>query len=220
MNGLDFALAVREQGGANGPPVILYSSVSLLDKETRAKFDRAGLVAHLMKPARTSQMLAALVSAVKPEAMPVDDAEGGLAATLTPKGFALDILLVDDNAINRKIGSKILRRLQYEPVIVESATEALSACEARDFDVVFMDIEMPGMDGVTATAELRQRLPADRHPYVVALTANAMAQDRESYLRSGMDDYLSKPIDIEALTKCLDRASEFHRTRAQEGVQA
>lgn len=218
MNGLDFALMLKERGEGTSPPVILYSSVSLLDKETRAKFDRAGLVAHLMKPARTSQMLAALVSAIRPDAMPAIEADGALAATLTPNGIALDVLLVDDNAINRKIGSKILRRLQYEPVIVESAAEAISACERRDFDVVFMDIEMPEMDGVTATAELRRRLPSERHPYVVALTANAMAQDRESYLRSGMDDYLSKPIDIEALTKCLDRASDFHRIRAQEGV--
>ncbi|MEM9899087.1 MAG: response regulator, partial [Pseudomonadota bacterium] len=206
MNGLDFALALKEKREADGPPVILYSSVSLLDVDTRAKFDRAGLVAHLMKPARTVQMLAALVSAIKPDAMPAAETERGLDAALLPKTNVLGVLLVDDNAINRKIGSKILRRLQYEPMVVESAAQAITACEEQRFDVVFMDIEMPEMDGVTATAELRKRLPEHSHPYVVALTANAMAQDRESYLRSGMDDYLSKPIDIEALTKCLERA--------------
>ena len=74
---------------------------------------------------------------------------------------------------------------------------------------------MPEMDGVTATAKLREAIDPDAHPYVIALTANAMAEDRESYLRSGMDDYLSKPIDIEELTQCLDRASEFHRLRKE-----
>lgn len=217
MNGLDFALAVQEQKGPAAPPAILYSSVSLLDNETRAKWDKAGLVAHLMKPARTTQILAALVAAIDPKALPKDEGEGGGAAKVfSPRGAALSILLVDDNAINRKIGGKILKRLSFAPTIVDSAAEAIAACDATDFDVVFMDIEMPHMDGVTATAELRKRLPPERHPYIVALTANAMAQDRESYLRSGMDDYLSKPIDIDALTQCLDRATEFHRQRTTQ----
>ena len=72
---------------------------------------------------------------------------------------------------------------------------------------------MPDMDGVTATNELRSVLPAERHPYVIALTANAMASDRDSYLRSGMDDYLSKPINIESLIACLDRAASYRSTR-------
>ena len=219
MNGLELALAIKEQHGADAPPMILYSSVSLLDHDTRAKFDQAGLVAQLMKPARTSQMLGALVKAMKPEALPVDGGEMGLAGSWAPDGALLDVLLVDDNAINRKIGSKILRRLKLDPTVVDSAADALAACQTRSFDVVFMDIEMPEMDGVTATAELRKSLAPERHPYIVALTANAMAQDRESYLRSGMDDYLSKPIDIDELTQCLDRASDFHRARASEGAQ-
>ncbi|MEM9031150.1 MAG: response regulator, partial [Pseudomonadota bacterium] len=218
MNGIDFALALKEQHGDNAPPMILYSSVSLLDHETRAKFDAAGLVAQLMKPARTAQMLGALVKAIKPDALPADGGDLGLAGAWAPDGALLDILLVDDNAINRKIGSKILRRLKLDPIVVENAAAALAACQTRRFDVVFMDIEMPEMDGVTATAELRQLLAPQQHPYIVALTANAMAQDRESYLRSGMDDYLSKPINIDELTQCLDRASDFHRARASEGA--
>ena len=211
MNGLDFAMALRER--AAPPPVILYSSVSLLDHETRAKFDAAGLVAQLMKPARTAQMLGALVKALKPEALPDESADPGIAGGWAAEGAPLDVLLVDDNAINRKIGLKILRRLKLSPKIVESAAEAIAACETHPFDVVFMDIEMPEMDGVTATAKLRDVLVDDLQPYIVALTANAMAEDRESYLRAGMDDYLSKPIDIDELTQCLDRAADFRRNR-------
>ncbi|MEM8957859.1 MAG: response regulator [Pseudomonadota bacterium] len=217
MNGLDFALALRDRDGAHAPPVILYSSVSLLDHDTRAKFDTAGLVAHLMKPARTTQMLTALVKVLKPDALPEAIASDRTWAT---DGTPLDVLLVDDNAINRKIGLKVLRRLNLTPEIVESGAAALSACQARRFDVVFMDIEMPDLDGVAATAQLREALPREQHPYIVALTANAMAEDRESYLRSGMDDYLSKPIDIDELTQCLDRAAAFHRARHAEGARA
>ena len=78
---------------------------------------------------------------------------------------------------------------------------------------------MPEMDGVTATAKLRELLDPERQPYIIALTANAMAEDRESYLRAGMDDYLSKPIDIDDLTECLDRAARFRRTQLLEGSQ-
>ncbi len=213
MSGLEFALAVREQPKTRDIPIMLYSSISLLDEDAKAKFEKAGFVAQLMKPARTQQMLSKLVQALQPGAKLVGDgveqpAEWGA------KSNGLEILLVDDNAINRKIGLKVLSRLNYAPVIVESGAEAITAFDDRSFDVVFMDIEMPDMDGVTATAKLREAVAAERHPYVVALTANAMAQDRESYLRSGMDDYLTKPINIDDLKDCLDRAAEFNRSRA------
>ena len=219
MNGVDFALALQQH--QTSPPVILYSSIPILDHETRAKFEAANLSAQLTKPARAHQMLAALVGAIRPDALPPE------LATNLPKedawrsdGPSLEILLVDDSAMNRKIGSKVLKRLNFEPVIVSSGAEAISVCETRDFDVIFMDIQMPEMDGVTATAELRKQLPPGRQPYIVALTANAMAEHRDSYLRSGMDDYLSKPIDIDELIKCLDRSVAFHQARAAEGLKA
>ena len=211
MNGVEFAEAVTAELGSGAPPMILYSSVSLLDQEARANLTKMGFVAQLMKPSKTAQMLAAIVKAIRPEA----EIPGG-SDTLSgweTDNTALSVLLVDDNAINRKIGQKILKRLDLDPTIVDSAAAAIEACLDRRYDVVFMDIEMPEMDGVSATAALRDVLPDDQHPYVVALTANAMASDRESYLRSGMDDYLSKPIDVAALTKCLDRVATFHKNR-------
>jgi CheY-like chemotaxis protein len=77
-----------------------------------------------------------------------------------------------------------------------------------------MDIEMPEMDGITATAHIREQLSADQVPYIVALTANAMSSERESYLQSGMDDYLSKPIDVAALTESINAAHELKRQRS------
>ncbi|MEL7397679.1 MAG: response regulator [Pseudomonadota bacterium] len=214
MSGVDFALELQKKDAFKNIPVILYSSVSLIDDATRAKFESAKFSAQLMKPARTQQMLSNIVKLVQPTAH-VARAKPKDNKLWTKGGVALDILLVDDNAINRKIGLKVLTRLSHDPMVVDSGGAAIATCLERRFDVVFMDIEMPEMDGVTATAKLREAIDPDAHPYVIALTANAMAEDRESYLRSGMDDYLSKPIDIEELTQCLDRASEFHRLRKE-----
>jgi CheY-like chemotaxis protein len=103
--------------------------------------------------------------------------------------------------------------------VVSSGEEAARACFAEHYDVVLMDIEMPDMDGIAATALIRQKLPKALQPYVVALTANAMARERERYLRSGMDDYLSKPLDVAALTASLRAATEFLADRGS-GVWA
>lgn len=211
MNGSEFADALNAKFGDKTPPVILYSSVSLLDAEARVNLSKSGFVAQLMKPSKTAQMLAALVKAISPDTQ-IANTQIGRESWETNTS-TLRVLLVDDNAINRKIGQKILKRLDFDPVVVDSGAAAVTACTTGRYDVVFMDIEMPEMDGVTATAALRDALPDGTHPYVVALTANAMASDRESYLRSGMDDYLSKPIDVEELTQCLERATAFHKDR-------
>jgi signal transduction histidine kinase/DNA-binding response OmpR family regulator len=228
--GLHMALDMRQEFGDQTPPMILYSSVSLLDPAMRARFESAGFKSHLMKPAKTPQLLDALIKALRPEAeIPTrlaalsqfdwslpDPARDPLLEPVSGTDDSLEILLVDDNAINRKIGTKILRRLGFEAIVVESGAEALSACRGQAFDVIFMDIEMPDMDGVTATAKLREDLGDKPHPYIVALTANAMVSDRESYLQSGMDDYLSKPIDIQKLTECLHRAQNHARSGASD----
>jgi len=205
MNGVELAWSIAKEYGASAPPMILYSSVSLLNNELRKKFEESGFAAQLMKPAKTGQILNALVAAICPDTSVGDSSPVPNTESPVGQNHPLDILLVDDNAINRKIGNKILIRLGFEPVLVSGGLDAIAACKAHKFDVVFMDIEMPEIDGVTATAMLRDAIPTDEMPYIVALTANAMASDRESYLRSGMDDYLSKPIEIDKLSECLER---------------
>lgn len=213
--GLHMAVDIRQEFGDASPPMILYSSISLLDQAMREKFETAGFQAHLMKPAKTQQLLAALVKVLRPDADISHLHPEHSELDWTMQNGQLEILLVDDNSINRKIGFKILKRLGFEATVVNSGADAIEACLRQSFNVVLMDIEMPDMDGVATTAELRNQLPKEAHPYIVALTANAMASDRESYLQSGMDDYLSKPIDIQQLTECLQRAQKLVRpTRA------
>jgi signal transduction histidine kinase/CheY-like chemotaxis protein len=214
--GLDMAVDIRQEFGDATPALILYSSLSLLDPAMRKKFDEAGFLENLTKPAKTQQLLSSLLKVLRPDA---DIPSSDVAQTMFDSTFKqneMDILVVDDNAINRKIASKTLKRLGFEATVVDSGAEAIAACLKQRFDTVFMDIEMPEMDGVTATANLRDQLPKDRHPYIVALTANAMVSDRENYLQSGMDDYLSKPINLQDLMDCLRRAQNHTQARAED----
>ncbi len=214
MNGFELARRARETRKSSGPPMILFTSISPVDATFRAGADEAGFMAVLTKPTKSGHLLNALVSAIAPEAV-TDGAKSKADDLGLPKDLAeLTVLLVDDNMINQKVGKKILKRLGFTPDVVSSGEDAIDACLSRPYDVVLMDIEMPDMDGITATGHIREKVQAADMPYIVALTANAMSSERDNYLKSGMDDYLSKPIDVEALTDSLRAAAKFRKSLA------
>ncbi len=117
----------------------------------------------------------------------------------------LNILLVEDNAVNQKVALRFLERLGYAADAVNNGKEALHSIESRPYDLVLMDLQMPEMDGFEATRRMRHSLPADVQPVIVALTANAMTGDRELCLAAGMDDYISKPVKMAELTEVIRR---------------
>ena len=119
---------------------------------------------------------------------------------------ALHILLAEDNVVNQKVAVRMLERLGYRADVVADGQEAVEALYRQRYDVVLMDVQMPQMDGLEATQCLRAELPAARQPYIIALTANAMKGDRERCLDAGMDDYLSKPVKLDALREVLTRS--------------
>lgn len=214
MNGFEFTAAVRDRLGSDSPPMILFSSVSPLEDRFREGVAKMNYAASLTKPAKSGQLLAALVKTLAPDVAVLESQKEDKSKSNISDGKDLKILLVDDNSINQKVGRKILKRLGYDPVVVSSGLEAIEACQSDEYHVVLMDIEMPDMDGIAATNQIRSLLPDDRVPYIVALTANAMNSERENYLKSGMDDYLSKPIDVDALTGSLSLATELRDNRA------
>ena len=208
----------------------LFRSFSQVDASTTRRYGGTGLGLAISK--RLSELMGgeigvesepgvgttfAFTIPARPCALP-DAARTVLAAAAgtaeAPPGPPLAILLVDDNRTNQKLGSKILQRLGHAADLAGDGREAVQACLGRAYDIVLMDIEMPDMDGIEATLQIRSRPGGDGGPFIVALTANAMAGDRERYLRAGMDDYISKPIRVEELVRCLDEA----RARRQKAV--
>jgi PAS domain S-box-containing protein len=128
-----------------------------------------------------------------------------VAATPEPPRFGRGrVLVVEDNAVNRKVAVAFLDRLGYATDVATDGVEALEAMAAASYDVVLMDCQMPRMDGYEAATRIRET-EHDRHTPIVAMTASAMASDRERCLAAGMDDYLTKPLDRELLATTLQR---------------
>jgi len=133
------------------------------------------------------------------------------AAPRSPVGPAR-VLLVEDNAINQKVAVAMLARLSVVPSVAEDGQAAIDAIVAGNahgepFAIVFMDVQMPVLDGLDATRRIRVEIPSEAQPHIIAMTANAMAGDREDCIAAGMDDYVSKPIRLDSLAEALDRAS-------------
>ncbi len=132
----------------------------------------------------------------------------------------LRILLAEDNATNQKLALRLLARMGYRADLAANGLEALQALERQTYDVVLMDMQMPEMDGLEATRQIHQRWPGEQHPYVIAMTANALEGDREMCLAAGMDDYISKPIRVEALIEALEKgAAGVHARRADKTTE-
>lgn len=109
------------------------------------------------------------------------------------------VLVAEDNPVNQKLAKIVLQKAGYNVTLVSDGLEAVSALETSDFDLVLMDVQMPGMDGLAATRAIRQAEDGRKHTPIIALTAHAMQGDREKCLKAGMDDYLTKPINVKQL---------------------
>ena len=125
----------------------------------------------------------------------------------------LAILIVEDNPINQKVASQMLKRLGYHSDWVDNGRKAVTACTQKSYDIIFMDIHMPELDGLQATREIR-RLGLSRPPAIIALTADVLNDGRQVCLAAGMDDYLTKPIRIDGLQGAVEQV--LHQRRRSE----
>jgi len=136
----------------------------------------------------------------------------------TPRSSGLDILVAEDNAINRKLIALMLEALGHKCTFAENGEQAVSAAVAGSFDVIFMDVQMPVLDGLGATKQIRAlTTPVSKTP-IVAVTANAMSGDKEKYMAAGMDNYLSKPLSLQSLMKLFDELKITPKTQGQRAA--
>jgi signal transduction histidine kinase/ligand-binding sensor domain-containing protein/DNA-binding response OmpR family regulator len=191
-------------------PIILLSSVG---EESKRKYPDL-FASVLTKPVKQHQLLKEVQLVLRGEAMPVKDME---AKQLLSKEFAkkypLRMLLVEDNPVNQKLALGILRKLGYETVdVAYNGLEAVAKLQTDVYEVVLMDIQMPEMDGLEATKIIRSQHA--HQPVIIAMTANAMREDKDACLSAGMNDYISKPINLEQLVNTIERAAQTIGRRA------
>jgi two-component system, sensor histidine kinase and response regulator len=209
MDGFTLLERSRELRATSGASVLMLTSADLAGDQQLCQ--TLGVIQYLVKPVGQAELLVSVRQALGQESL-------ALAAILPPLPRArrsLRILLAEDNRLNQKVAGKMLEKLGHQVAIAGNGVEAVTAFEKEAFDLVFMDIQMPEMNGYEATARIqeRQRAAAFRIP-VIAMTAHAMAGDREKCLAAGMDDYISKPISIHQLSAVIARNSS-----ATEGAQ-
>jgi CheY-like chemotaxis protein len=127
--------------------------------------------------------------------------------------YPMRILLAEDNVINQKVAVRLLERMGYRADIVSSGKEAIQALRRQTYDLILMDMQMPEMDGVEATYHIRKEWSAMEGPIIVAMTANAMQEHVDECLRAGMDNFISKPIDVQKLQGVLRDSAEVLNSR-------
>ncbi|MEK7405177.1 MAG: PAS domain S-box protein [Acidobacteriota bacterium] len=211
MDGLELLKAIKTDPLLCRTPLVLLTSLG--DLRDADLLREAGAPAYLVKPVRQAQLFHCLASVLSGEALSKSDDQANKALHQTvrqhrPAGEGdrnLRVLVVEDNVVNQKVVLRLLTRLGCSAEAVANGLEAVQAVSRAGYDLVLMDCQMPEMDGFEATARIRQGEGELRHTPVIALTANAMQGDREKCLRAGMDDYLSKPVGLEALAEVLER---------------
>ncbi|MEM6265812.1 MAG: response regulator, partial [Bacteroidota bacterium] len=204
MNGQELLREIRKVEALEHTPAILLTSSVLISDEQRSTFSACMFkpIRHLNLLDRICQILGEKPAPIKKPA--VADAE---PLKLISKEYPLQILIVEDNPINQKYMLKVFSKLGYEIDLAQDGLEAVQLVQEKTYDLVFMDIQMPKLNGYEATREIlkMEKLP----PTIVALTANALVTDREKCLEAGMQDLIGKPVKIEAIIQAVKKWATY-----------
>ncbi|AFZ59540.1 response regulator [Anabaena cylindrica FACHB-243] len=205
MDGVTLAQEIRKQSNCKTIPLVILTS--LTKAEISQEYSDIKIAAYLTKPVKQSQLYDALAhvfgnqpikAIISPTQIPEIDFH--LAEKLP-----LRILLAEDTVVNQKVALLMLKKIGYRADVAANGLEVLTALQRQSYDVVLMDVQMPEMDGLETTQIICQGWEASQRPYIIAMTANAMQGDREICLAAGMDDYISKPVQIVDLFHALSR---------------
>jgi CheY-like chemotaxis protein len=170
-----------------------------------ARCSELGIAAYLTKPIAQSQLRDAIIDVLGTRSQPAGQARLVARHSLSEGPRSLRVLLAEDNTINQKLAARVLEKRGHTVWIANNGREALEAMEKQTFDIVLMDVQMPEMDGLEATAAIRgMEKGAGTHIPIIAMTAEAMKGDRERCLAAGMDSYASKPIQAKELFEAIE----------------
>ncbi len=205
MDGLTLGRAIKARTSTQGIPLIMLTSVTQRGDATLAS--DYGFDAYLTKPIKNAQLQQCLATALSQTELPAADKDQAAPHALARQDLSGHILVVEDNLVNQQVVLHMLNHLGHQAQTAGNGLEALQALENNRYDLVLMDCQMPEMDGYDATRAIRasDSRVLNRHIPIIALTANAMQGDREKALAAGMDDFLSKPVNSEALANTLLR---------------
>jgi len=220
MDGLTLAEKIRQIPDAESLPLAILTSLG--DSEvTKSHRKDLKFSAVLSKPIKQSHLYDVLIDIFTPRSQHKNRQNMGKPAidsTLAQQN-PLRILLAEDNVVNQKVALNLLGRLGYRVDVAANGLEVLEALQRQEYDVVLMDMQMPEMDGLEATSQIYQQWDNTRIPRIIALTANAMAEDRQRCLDAGMHDYVSKPIRLEELSQALQQCSQKHSRETTESAK-
>jgi len=220
------ALAASWQGGKHPEKLIMLLNTEQQRQDLK-RLRELGVDVHLIKPIASEDVIEALklVSGQQAETDHLLDPFDFSDQMALDKSHQLEVLLVEDNPVNQELAERLLKKRGYKVTLANNGAEAVDCFEKSHFDLIFMDMQMPVMDGIEATESIRSRemrrswVVSDefRQVHIIAMTANAMEGDRDRCLQAGMNDYVAKPIKTEELYAAIDRA--FGLDREPNAVQ-
>lgn len=205
MDGFMLAEQIRKHATTNEIVIITLTSGGYIGSAKQR--ETLGISAELLKPVKQSELLDSILQAVKPLAIESNTKTSQTTSTNSPISdsiAAMKILLVEDGLVNQKLALAMLGKWGHDVTVAENGKVAVELWESNSFDLILMDLQMPVMDGLTATKVIRS-LERERggHIPIIAMTAHALKGDRERCIAAGMDDYLSKPVRKQALTDVI-----------------
>jgi PAS domain S-box-containing protein len=203
MDGMTLAEEIRKHRDSDELPLVLFTSLGRREVgEERVEF-----AAHLTKPIKPSQLYNGLIEifAGKVVSFKKNDLLDIKTDSELASRLPLRILLAEDNVINQKLALRLLLNMGYRADVAANGLEAIQSLQRQTYDVILMDVQMPEMDGLEATRQIVKRWNGLERPRIIAMTANAMAGDREKCIEAGMDDYITKPIRVADLVGALSK---------------
>ncbi|MBX3668449.1 MAG: PAS domain S-box protein [Rhodocyclaceae bacterium] len=206
QDGFDTAMLLRRHAKTEAASIMMITSGGQRGDAARCR--ELGISAYLTKPVVQSQLLDAIMIALNGT---LDGSDPSLVTrhSLREARRHLKILLVEDNPVNQTLALRLLDKLGHRATLANNGTEAVRLAASDQFDVILMDVQMPEMGGFEATQLIREfEVEVDRHTPIIAMTAHALAGDREKCLEAGMDGYVSKPIQVPALVQALTEATQ------------